>query len=117
MMRGVGTLPFLPTGADHTRLARWAVGLAEAAVAVVAAGAVLLGIGWLVGGSDAVEDTWIGATTAAALYAGLLTSLAGFGLAVFATAKHEAWRLLWLPLAVLPAFVVLLLIGEAFWWE
>lgn len=119
MTRGVGALPFLPAGFahTHTRLARWAVGLAEVAVAVVAAGLVLLGVGWAAGGSDAVDDTWIGTLTVASVYVGLLTSLVAFALAIFARARREAWTLLWVPLAVLPSFVVLLLLGEAFLWE
>jgi hypothetical protein len=119
MMRGVTGLSFLPSGFAHahTRLARWAVGLAEAAVAVVVAGAVLFGVAWVIGGTGATEDNWVGSLTAATLYAGLLASLTAFVAAVVARVRHEAWALLWVPLVVLPAMAVLLLVGETFWWQ
>lgn len=101
----------------HTRVARWAVGLAEAAAVVLVVGFGVLGVAYVVGGSSAVEDNWVGALAAASLYGGLVTSLTGFTLAVAARVKREGWSLLWLPLSLFPALVAFLVLGEAFWWE
>jgi len=49
--------------------------------------------------------------------AGDLGALAAFVLAIVAKIRHERWTLLWLPLGVLPAVIVFLVLGEAFWWE
>lgn len=73
----------------HTPLAWGAVGLASAAVVLVA-----LGIGGLGGGG-----------------AGAVLSLAAFFTAVVAKVKHERWALLWLPLLLFPA----LLVSSPFW--
>ena len=40
-----------------------------------------------------------------------------FALALAARIRHEHARLLWLPLAVFPALVLFVVLGEAFWWE
>ena len=50
-LAGPHSLPggFAPT---HTRLARWAVGLAEAALVVVAAGLTLFGVAFAIDGWD-----------------------------------------------------------------
>lgn len=101
----------------HTRVARWAVGLAEAATVVLVVGFGVLGVAYVVGGSGAVEDTWVGALAAASLYGGLVASLTGFVLAVVAKVKHEGWSLLWLPLSLFPALAVLVVLVEAFWME
>lgn len=102
---------------DHSVLARWTVALAEAAWAVIVAGLLLLAGGYLIGGADAVEDTWIGWTTALSIYAGLLTAAVAFVGAMIVRIQRDTWRWLWLPLATLPTLVVLLALGEAFWWE
>jgi hypothetical protein len=101
----------------HTRLARWAVGLAETAAVVLALGYGVLGVAYVIGGASAIEDTWVGFLTVGASYAGLVASFAGFALAVVAKAKHEAWSLLWLPLTLFPGLAVLLVLLEAFWME
>lgn len=102
---------------DHSVVARWAVALAEASWAVLVAGLLVLGGGYLFGGADAVEDTWIGWTGVLSVYASLLIALAALAGAVVAKIQHQTWRWLWLPLATLPTLVVLLALGEAFWWE
>lgn len=101
----------------HTRLARWAVGLAEAATVILVVGFGVLGVAYVVGGSSATEDNWVGALAAASLYGGLVASLTGLALAVVAKVKHESWSLLWLPLSLFPALAVLAVIVEAFWME
>lgn len=105
-----------PTQA-HTRLARWAVGLAEAALAVLVMGFGVLGVAWAGGGVEATEDNWVGALTMASSAVGLVASLAGLVLAAAAKVRHEGWSLLWLPLTLFPGLVVLLVIVEAFWME
>jgi hypothetical protein len=70
-----------------------------------------------IGGSDAIEDNWVGFLGMVSLYAGFLASLAAFALAVVARVKHERWAPLWLPLSLFPALLAFLLLGEAFWWE
>ena len=118
-VHGIPHLP--PVSGDptdvHTRVAVWAVGLAVAAVGVMVAGAALLGISVLVGGADAVEDTWVGALGADVLFLGLATSAIAFATALWVRLRHEAWTRLWLPLVVFPALTTLLLLGEAFLWE
>lgn len=107
----------LRTGPPTSRRARWAFGLAAGAAVVIASAAALFGLAYAVGGSDAVEDNWVGALVALALYAGLLASLTAFVLAVAAKVGHEPWARLWLPLSVLPALLAFLVLGEALWWE
>jgi len=74
-------------------------------------------IPYAVGADGAVEDTWFGALLVATAFAGLLGALAAFVLAIVAKVRHERWTLLWLPLGLLPAVIVFLVLGEAFWWE
>lgn len=106
-----------PGHAHGGRLARWAVGLAMAATAAVAAAPASYAVAFATGGTDAVEDNWAAYLVGALLLGGLLVSLVAFALAVVAKVEHERWALLWLPLSVLPALVAFLVLGEAFWWE
>lgn len=101
----------------HTRLTRWAVGLAAAAASAIVAALALFGVAVAIGGSEATEDNWVGFLDATLLYGGLLASLTAFALAVVAKVKHEPWALLWLPLSVFPALIAFLVLGETFWWE
>ncbi len=108
----------VPTGdTAHSRLARWAVGVAAAvAVAFVAAYATF-GVAYAVGSSDAIEDTWIGYVGGVSLVIGLLLSLLAFGLAVVVKLEHERWALLWLPLSVFPALLAIVTLVETLWME
>ena len=101
----------------HSRLARWAVGLAGAVVVAIAATFAIFAVAYAIGGSSAIEDNWVGFLGMVSLFGGLLASLAAFALAVVAKVKRERWTLLWLPLSVFPALLAFLLLGEAFWWE
>jgi len=101
----------------HSRLARWAVGLAGAVVVAIAVSYTIFAVAYAIGGSSATEDNWVGFLGMVSLLGGLLASLAAFALAVVAKVKHERWTLLWLPLSVFPALLAFLLLGEAFWWE
>ncbi len=101
----------------HSRLARWAVGLAAAAAVAIATLFAMFAVAYAIGGSGATEDNWVGFLGAVLLLGGLLASLAAFALAVVAKVKRERWALLWLPLSVFPALLAFLVLGEAFWWE
>lgn len=86
------------------------------AVAFIAA-LTLYGIAYAVGGADATADNWVGLLVVALGLVGLVGSLVGFALAVFARIERERHRLLWLPLAVFPLILAFVVLGEAFWWE
>jgi hypothetical protein len=101
----------------HSRLARWAVGLAAAAAVAIVTSFAIFAVAYAIGGSGATEDNWVGLLVAVSLLGGFLASLAAFALAVVGEIKHERWALLWLPLSVFPALLVFLVLGEAFWWE
>jgi len=101
----------------HSRLVRWAVGLAAAVAVAIATSLVIFALAYAIGGSGATEDNWVGFLVGVSLLGGLLASLAAFALAVVAKVKHERWALLWLPLSVFPALLAFLVLGEAFWWE
>jgi hypothetical protein len=77
----------------------------------------IFAVAYAVGGSAAVDDTWIGLLLAVALLGGLAASLVAFVLALMAGVKHVRWRPLWLPLALFPAILAFLVLGELFWWE
>jgi len=101
----------------HSGLARWAVGLAGAVVVAFAVTFAMFAVALAIGGSDAIEDNWVGFLGMVSLYGGSLASLAAFALAVVARVKHERWAPLWLPLSLFPALLAFLLLGEVFWWE
>ena len=105
------------SAAAHTRLARWAVGLSAVFGAAVVATIITFAVGYAVGGQSAIEDNWVAWLGLALALAGLLASLAAFGLAIVAKIRRERWTLLWAPLCAFPAFVAFLVLGEAFWWE
>jgi hypothetical protein len=109
----------VPAGRDraHTRLARWAVGIAAAVVVVILVSAVIFAVAYAVGGPGATEDNWVGLLGVVSLLGGLVASLAAFALALAAKIKHEQWALLWLPLLLFPALLVFPVLGELFWWE
>jgi hypothetical protein len=99
------------------RLARWAIGLGGAAVGLAALAIGVYGVGYAVGGEDAVSDNWVGMLSAGSYFGAVGVSLAAFALGVTAKIRHDHSPLLWLPLAVLPALVAFVVLGEAFWWE
>ena len=104
-------------GSFHGLLARWAVGLAAGVAVVIVASYSTLWFAYAMGGSDAIEDTWIGYLAGASLVGGLLLSLVAFALAVVAKLEHERWALLWLPLSVFPALVAIVTLAETLWME
>ena len=99
------------------QVTRWAVGLALGAASAVALAAAVFGVAYAVGGSGATEDNWVGLLTVALTVVGLVASMTAFALAVMVSMRSYARTRLWLPLAVFPALVALLVLGELFWWE
>lgn len=99
------------------REAQWAVALAATATAIVMLSGAIFGVAYLVGGSSAVSDNWVGFLTAIALLGGLIVSPIAFVLAVTARIKHGRSAWLWLPLVVFPALLAFVILGEIFWWE
>ncbi|HXG75036.1 MAG TPA: hypothetical protein VNJ53_00550 [Gaiellaceae bacterium] len=91
--------------------------LATVSGTAVLAALALFGIAYAVGGEDATSDNWVGVLVALLGLGGLLGSAAAFVLAIVATREHGLRRALWLPLALFPALALLLVLGEAFWWE
>jgi hypothetical protein len=109
----------LPAGYDraHTRLARWAVGMAAAVAVTILVSAAIFAMAYAIGGPGATEDNWVGLLGVVSLLGGLVASLAAFTLALAAKIKDEQWALLWLPLFLFPALLAFLVLGELFWWE
>lgn len=109
---------FSPTEAvPHGRLSRWAVRLSAVTAAAVAASYAALGVAYAVGGSDAIEDNWVGLLGAVAMLGGLAASFLAFALAVVAKAKHDRSTLLWLPLGLFPTLLLIVALAEALWFE
>lgn len=109
---------FSRSGAGHhSRLSRWAVGLAGGTAAVVAVSYAVFGISYAVGGAGATEDNWVGLLAAVALLGSLAVSFVAFVLAVAAWLRRERWSLLWLPLSVFPALLAITVLAEVFWIE
>ena len=98
-------------------LATSAVSLGVLAATLVAVPSGVVAVAYAVGAARAVEDTRLAAVLGAGVAAGVVGSLAAFGMAVLARARHETWTMLWLPSLLFPVVVVLLALGESFWWE
>ena len=97
------------SGRPHGRVSRWAVGLSLACGAMILASALI-----------AVICAAIGADTAGIgmlLRLAVPGALAAFVLAVVAKARGERWKLLWLPLGLLPTTLLYLAVAVAFLWE
>ncbi len=96
---------------------RWAVGLAVVALVLVVAAGALYAITVAVSGTAATEDNLIGMLVAVGVLAGLALSFLALVFAGVARLHHEEWPLSWLSYGVFPTLVVLLVLGETFWWE
>lgn len=101
----------------HSGLAWWAVGLGAAVAVIIGVSYAIFAAAYAIGGSDRIEDTWVGYLGGVSLVGGLLASLVAFVLAVVARVKHERWALLGLPLSVFPALLAFVVLAEALWWE
>jgi H+/Cl- antiporter ClcA len=104
---------------DHKplRTARPAVVLAEVSAVVVGLGVATLLVAFAIGGDPAISDTFIAYLAGVAMVGGLFGSLIAFLLAGFARIRHEVAARLWLPLALFPALLTLLVLAEVFWLE
>jgi hypothetical protein len=102
---------------DHSKVARTAVGIAAADVAVLVVIGAIFGTAWLVGGTEATEDNWVGMLGAVGVLGGLAASVVALVLAALARSRHEAWSLLWLPLLLAPGLLLLVGSVELFWME
>lgn len=107
------------TGHGHPdgRFAQWALRLSAVFGAAFVASIAVLVLAYAFGVEGAVEDTLLGLILAIAAATGFLGSFAAFLVAIVAKVKHERWTVLWVPLCMFPAFLVFLVLGEAFWWE
>lgn len=99
------------------REAQWAVALAATTASVVTLAGVVFGVAYLVGGSSAVSDNWVGFLTAISLLGGLIVSPVAFVLAITSRIRHGKSAWLWLPLVLFPALLAFVILGEIFWWE
>ena len=107
-----------PGGPGGSRgLARWAVGLGSAVVAVLAVSYAIFGVAWAFGGEDAVSDNVVGILAGVALVAGMLASLVAFAMALVAGVTHQRWVSLWLPLSLFPALLAVVTLVEVLWIE
>ena len=100
-----------------SRRARWVVAIAAVVAGAIALSFAIFGIAYLIGGSAAIDDTWVGLLVVVALLGGLFASLVALVGAVTVVVRHERWAPLWLPLLLFPAILIFLLVGELFWWE
>ncbi|MEX2100526.1 MAG: hypothetical protein WEB19_03845 [Acidimicrobiia bacterium] len=98
-------------------MAGWAIGTAGAVVAVLAVSYSIFGLTWAFGGEDAVSDTFVGYLAGFALLGGILASLVAFVMAVVARVKHQRLTLLWLPMVLFPALVIIVTLVETLWME
>jgi hypothetical protein len=107
------------TGPRHasTRLAGPAVVLAAVVAAVLLVAYAIFFVALAVGGDAAISDTWVGYEAGLALLGGLGASLVAFLMGVAARLRHEAHRFLWLPLALFPVLLALVVLAEVFWME
>ena len=108
-----------PLTARTSRLstARPAVVLAEVVAVVLVVAYAVFFVALAVGGDPAVSDTFVGYLAGTALVAGLFVSLVAFLLAVVARTRREITRLLWLPLALFPTLLLVVIVAEVFWME
>jgi hypothetical protein len=99
------------------RTLRGVVALSAAAAAVFVASAATVWTLYAAGREDAIEDNWAGGLLVLAAGIGLVGSLVAFAGAAVARLRGDRRAALWLPLLVLPAILLFVILGEAFWWE
>jgi hypothetical protein len=98
-------------------LARWAIGIAGGALAVIVVSYSIFGLTWAIAGEDAVSDNFVGYLAGFALVAGLLASLVAFVMALVAHVKQQRKALLWLPMVLLPTLIIGVTVVEVLWTE
>ncbi|HEY3293198.1 MAG TPA: hypothetical protein VGJ85_06175 [Candidatus Nanopelagicaceae bacterium] len=99
------------------RETQWAIALATTVSAVVIFSGALFGIAYLVGGSNAVSDNWVGFLVAMSFLGGLTISLLAFVLGITAWIRHGRAPWLWVPVVVFPSLLAFIVLGEIFWWQ
>ena len=109
--------PVVDLPQERSRLARWAVGLGLLVAVVVTVAYAVVFIALAVGGTDAIEDNFVGYLGGVSLLGGLVIALVAFVLGIVAKVRHESWSLLWIPLSVFPVLLGLTALAEAFWLE
>lgn len=100
-----------------TRVAGPAVVLAAVVAGVLLVAYAIFFVALAVGGDAAISDTWVGYEAGLAMLAGLGASFVAFLLGIAAKLRREAHRFLWLPLALFPTLVALVVLAEVFWME
>ena len=98
-------------------LGRAAVVVAAVAAAVLVLSYTIFFVALAVGGDAAISDTFVGYQAGVALLGGLAASLVAFLMGIVAKLRHEARRFLWLPLALVPVLLALVVLVEVFWME
>lgn len=101
------------TSTDRRRAKRAQTLAAGAAVAVLAS-YTILSVALVVGGDEAISDNWVGAQAAIVLAAALVVSLVALVLGLVAKVHRQRSGQWWLPLAVFPTLLVLLVLAELF---
>src|SRR5262245_29751263 len=96
------------------RVARLAIRLSVVSAVMFAVPIAAIGIVYAVGEANAIEDNWLAYALGFVSFAGLLGSLVTFVMGVVAVIARDRAKLIWLPLAVFPAAVIVLLLGEVF---
>ena len=106
------TVEFAP---NQSRLAQWAVGTASTAVGLLIAVLVFFGTVTVFGGH--IGDNWVAIVGMIGIAVGLAGSVVAFLMALAARVKHDHWQGLRLPITLFPVLLILLAVGELFWWE
>jgi hypothetical protein len=109
--------PVVDLPQERSKLARWAVGLGSLVAVIVSLAYAVVLIALAVGGTEAIEDNFVGYLGGISLLGGLLVALVAFVLGVVAKVRHESWSLLWIPLLVFPVLFGLTSLAELFWLE
>lgn len=115
----------LPTSPDPTAgprhasngLGRLGVIVAEAVSVVLVVAYTIFFVALAVGGDAAISDTWVGYLAGVALVGGLFASFVAFTMAVVARIRREVTARLWLPLALFPVLLAVVLLAEVLWME
>jgi drug/metabolite transporter (DMT)-like permease len=66
---------------------------------------------------ERAEDNALAWSLLGLMVAGLVSSLTAFVTAIIGRIRRRRTRRDWIPLAIFPAIVAFIVLGEAFWWE
>lgn len=111
-------------GRSRSHLGRWVVRLSVISGLAFAAGLGAVVIAYAIGEEAAVEDTTLALVLATIAIAGFIGAAVAFVIAIVLVVVADAKQLLregplvgWLPLGIFPAIVLIVVLGEVFWWE